>query len=123
MNSITLGSGQTAKHTIRLSSIKQNAFLDTLSGALQTALTPTHFTFSVRLANPNERQHIATPLTGKIVELHPALIAASKGADAGSLHVKKGEMGVVLSVVKMENTVVATAERMVTRVGSGVQIG
>ncbi|KAH6909412.1 carboxylase:pyruvate/acetyl-coa/propionyl-CoA, partial [Coprinopsis sp. MPI-PUGE-AT-0042] len=130
------GSRRTTKHTITLSSIKQNSFPETLSGTLQTSLTPTPFTFSLsqsssaavsagsfELADPNDHRHIATPLTGKIVELHPALIAASKGADAGNLHIKKGETVMVLSVMKMENTVVAPVDGMVTRVGKGIQVG
>jgi pyruvate carboxylase len=130
------GSGQTTRHSITLSSIKQNAFPETLSGTLQTSFTPTPFAFtlsqsssaavsggSFELADPNNHRHIATPLTGKIVELHPALIAAGKGADAEPSRVKRGETVMVLSVMKMENTVLAPVDGTVARLGNGIQIG
>ncbi|EAU82890.2 carboxylase:pyruvate/acetyl-CoA/propionyl-CoA [Coprinopsis cinerea okayama7 len=135
--------GPTTKHTLTLSSIGQNAFPDALSGTLQTSLTPTPFAFSLaqsssaavdagsfELADPNNPAHVGTPLTGKIVELHPALVDASKTADdtggdgdVGKRRVRKGETVLVLSVMKMENSIVAPFDGYISKVGKGIRVG
>ncbi|KAF6744845.1 carboxylase:pyruvate/acetyl-coa/propionyl-CoA [Ephemerocybe angulata] len=127
-----------AKHTLMLSSIRQNAFPEMLSGTLQTSLAPTPLSFSLsqstsasvsgsdlELADPNDLTHIAAPLTGKVVELHPALVAASTGSkeDNNRRRVRRGEPLVILTVMKMENTVVAPRDGFVQRVGKGVRSG
>ncbi|KAH9941152.1 carboxylase:pyruvate/acetyl-coa/propionyl-CoA [Epithele typhae] len=57
----------------------------------------------LEFANPQESTHVASPLAGKIVELHPALLAP-----AGSEHVvRRGETLAVVSVMKMENVISA----------------
>ena len=122
------------KHTITLSSIGQNAFPETLTGTLQTSLLPSPIRFSLsqstsaavasdafELANPNDGNHVGTPLTAKVVELHSALTAAS--ADGAPQPVRKGETLVVLSVMKMENVVLAPFDGFVQRVGKGVRVG
>lgn len=125
------------KHTLMLSSIKQNAFPDTLSGTLQASFAPAPLAFSLaqstssavasnstfELADPNDLAQVATPLTGKVVELHPALVSVGKSDNAGKRAVKKGEALIVLSVMKMENTVFAPRDGYVTRVGKGVRVG
>ncbi|TFK28522.1 carboxylase:pyruvate/acetyl-coa/propionyl-CoA [Coprinopsis marcescibilis] len=127
-------SGAATKHTLTLSSIGQNTFPDALSGTLQSSLTATPFEFSLiqstsaavstgsfELADPNNVAHVSTPLTGKIVELHPALIAVLKGEAGG--RVKRGETVMVLSVMKMENSIVSGVDGEVERVGRGIKPG
>lgn len=120
-----------AKHSVMLSSIKQNAFPDILSGTLQTSLAPTPLAFTLtqsasasvagaggfELADPNNRSHIGCPISGKVVELHPALHSEKGGV------VKKGEPVIVLSVMKMETTVVAPRDGYVKRTGKGINVG
>ncbi|GLB39033.1 putative biotin carboxylase C-terminal domain [Lyophyllum shimeji] len=126
-----------AKHSLTLSSISHNAFPDRLSGVLQTSLSSTPLMFSLsqststavtssafELANPNDSCHVASPLTGKIVKLHPALLAASHdAADEHARSVKKGEVIVILSVMKMESVIVTPRDALVERVGKGIQVG
>ncbi|KAF8055292.1 carboxylase:pyruvate/acetyl-coa/propionyl-CoA [Lyophyllum atratum] len=125
------------KHSLTLSSISHNGFPDRLSGILQTSLSQTPLAFSLsqstsaaiassafELANPNDTSHVVSPLTGKIVELHPALVAAKE--DVTNEHgriVKKGETLVVLSVMKMESVVTAPYDAPVTRLGKGIKVG
>ena len=123
------------KHTLTLSSIARNTFPAHLSGTLQTTLSPTPLTFSLaqsasaavssssfELADPNNPTHVASPLTGKVVELHAALLVG-EGDKGRQRWVRKGETLVVLSVMKMENVVVAPWSGMVERVGKGVKVG
>jgi acetyl/propionyl-CoA carboxylase alpha subunit len=121
------------KHIVTLTSIAHNAFPENLSGVIQTTLTPLPMAFSLSqstsvavgggegfdFADPNNPQHVPAPLTGKLVEVHPALEIS------GSLEkrVKKGEALAVMSVMKMENTVVAPYDGIVEKVGSGVKAG
>ncbi|KAL0957993.1 hypothetical protein HGRIS_000168 [Hohenbuehelia grisea] len=125
-------STQPLKHTLSLSTIAHNAFPDQLSGTLQTTLTgaPLAFTLTqsasaavsssgaIELADPNNSSHIGSPLTGKIVELHPAL-----SAKEGPRVVKKGETVAVLSVMKMESVVLAPFDCVVERAGKGIKPG
>ncbi|THH30560.1 hypothetical protein EUX98_g3628 [Antrodiella citrinella] len=104
------------KHTLTMTTVAHNAFPEELSGTLQTSLSSTPLSFHLTRAvsvlgssaaafespNPRDPGHIPCPLTGKIVELHPALL------DNG--RVKKGETLVVLSVMKMETVVTAAVE-------------
>ncbi|KAF5368225.1 hypothetical protein D9615_010529 [Tricholomella constricta] len=139
--SLTLSSGDATatptKHSLTLSSISHNGFPDQLSGLLQTSFSPTPLEFSLsqstsaaiassafELANPNEASHVASPLTGKIVELHPALLAA-KGDVAGEHGrlIRQGETVVILSVMKMESAVTAPRDAFVKRLGKGIQVG
>ncbi|KAF8067702.1 carboxylase:pyruvate/acetyl-coa/propionyl-CoA [Lyophyllum atratum] len=125
------------KHNLTLSSISQNGFPDRLSGILQTSLSQTPLAFSLsqstsaaisssafELANPNDTSHVVSPLTGKIVELHPALVAANENVttEYGRI-VKKGETLVVLSVMKMESVVTAPHDAPVARLGKGIKVG
>ncbi|KDQ60049.1 hypothetical protein JAAARDRAFT_32422 [Jaapia argillacea MUCL 33604] len=119
------------KHTMMLSSIAHNTFPDRLSGVVQTTFSPTPHSFSLtqsssaavssssfELADPGNPSHIASPLTGKVVELHPAF-----SEDEGGGWVKEGETLVVLSVMKMENVVVAPRSGVLKRRGKGVEVG
>ncbi|KAJ3558989.1 hypothetical protein NP233_g11373 [Leucocoprinus birnbaumii] len=141
-------SSQQTRHTLTLTSISHNAFPFILSGTLQTTFpsTPT-LSFSLsqsststnlagtgsdsgfELANPNDPTHIGAPLTGKVVEMHRALSTrpANSGEGEGdggrSRRVKKGETLVVLSVMKMENTIVAPFDGVVERAGRGLKVG
>jgi pyruvate carboxylase len=121
------------KHTVTISSIAHNSFPDRLSGTLQTTLTPSPFNFdltqsssaaiysaSFELADPNNTAHVGSPLTGMIVELHPALLADDPD---GSHVVKKGDTLAVLSVMKMETTVAAPRSGIIARRGKGVRVG
>ncbi|KAF8872417.1 hypothetical protein BD779DRAFT_1613814 [Infundibulicybe gibba] len=109
------GSTSASKHILTLDSIGRNAFPNELSGTLQTTLSPTPLDFhitqstsalmsasSFELADRNNPSHIASPLTGKVVELHPALLAA-------------GEAIIVFSIMKMETVVTAP--------GDGIKLG
>lgn len=130
-------SQETKKHTLTLTSIAHNAFPEKLSGVLQSTLSPSPFAFSLsqstsaavggegfELADPNDPQHIAAPLTGKIVDMHPAFkLASQQGVDEGKRRVKKGETLVVMSVMKMENIVVAPHDGIIERPGKGLKVG
>ncbi|KAG6831427.1 hypothetical protein H0H92_010640 [Tricholoma furcatifolium] len=124
------------KHSLTLSSIAENDFPVRLSGTLQTSLSPSPLKFSLtqstsasvatsafELANPNDESHIASPLTGKIVELHPALMATQRGEGKDSRFVRKGDTLIILSVMKMESTVGASNDCYVERVGKGIRNG
>ncbi|KAF8645585.1 hypothetical protein AX16_007719 [Volvariella volvacea WC 439] len=146
------------KHTLTLTSIAHNNFPEQLSGVLQSSFSNTPYTFSLlqsstsaagiqaalfELADPNDPCQIASPLTGKIVEIHPALVEASGSGGGGTSHshsatgpkgsvstatysarrVKKGETLVVLTAMKMENAVVAPHDGFVSRIGKGVKPG
>ncbi|KAF8906806.1 carboxylase:pyruvate/acetyl-coa/propionyl-CoA [Gymnopilus junonius] len=149
---------QSLKHTITLKSIAQNAFPDALSGTFISSFpsifsanpgsTEVSFTLTqstsvsvstghMELANPNDPQHVAAPMTGKIVEVHPALadilssrLKPAQKSDSRTLQaalkssrVRKGDPLLILSVMKMENVVAAPFDGVVGRVGNGVQVG
>lgn len=119
------------KHTLVLSSLGHNAFPNQLSGTISTSLSPAPLSFSLtqlsstaasshtELANPQDPTHIASPLSGKIVELHAAL---TEGSENGS-YVHQGEALVVLSVMKMESVVTAPVSGKVVRLGRGIEVG
>lgn len=130
------------KHTLTLTSIAHNAFPEKLSGVLQSTFFPSPFEFSLsqstsasvaqgegfELADPNDPQHIAAPLTGKIVDIHPVLKPPTSSStpqreSGGKRRVKKGETLVVMSVMKMENVIVAPYDGVVGKVGRGLKIG
>jgi len=125
------------KHNLILSSISHNGFPDRLSGVLKTSLSPTPLTFSLsqstsaaitssafELADPNDTFHVASPLPGKIVELHPALLAVDQNvADNHAQFIKKGDTIAVLSVMKMESVIMAPYDAVVERLGKGIQVG
>lgn len=125
---------QARKHTLVLSSLGHNAFPGQLSGTIITSLASAPLSFSLTqlssaatsshldLANPQDPAHIASPLSGKIVELHPALTAAREGSENGS-YVHKGEALVVVSVMKMESVVTAPVSGNVVRLGRGIEVG
>ncbi|KIJ63180.1 hypothetical protein HYDPIDRAFT_92999 [Hydnomerulius pinastri MD-312] len=119
------------KHVLTLSSISRNAFPEELSGTIRSTLTPDPVSFSLtqassahassaafELANPNDPSHIGVPLTGKVVELHPALTQSAAPAV-----VRKGETIVVLSAMKMENAVFAPHDGLLQRRGRGIEMG
>lgn len=125
-----------SKHNLVLSSIFENDLPARLSGVLQTSFSSTPLQFSLsqstsvaistsafELANPNDEAHVASPLTGKVVELHPALQATKNNGPKGDRFVRKGETLLVLSVMKMENIVRAPYDGYIERVGKGVQTG
>ncbi|KDQ22478.1 hypothetical protein PLEOSDRAFT_1098337 [Pleurotus ostreatus PC15] len=126
------GTTDVVKHTVSLSSLAHNAFPDQLSGTLLTSLIPTPLSFNiaqsssaaissaagVELADPNNASHIGSPLTGKLVEMHPALTA-----EDGPREVKKGDTLAVLSVMKMESSVLAPFSGVVERKGKGLKAG
>ncbi|KAF9486231.1 carboxylase:pyruvate/acetyl-coa/propionyl-CoA [Pholiota conissans] len=120
------------KHTLTLNTIAENAFPSALSGTIQTSFSPLPLQFflsqstsaavssdAFEFADLNDPSQVASPMTGKIVELHPALSAASSEARA----VRKGEALVVLSVMKMENVVMAPFDGVVERTGKGIKAG
>lgn len=125
---------QETKHTITLSSLFHNAFPQQLSGTLLSSFSPqTPYTFSLsqsnsastasgdfELANPNDPFHVGTLMTGKIVEIHPAL---SDDENVESRKVKKGEPVLVLSVMKMETVIPAPRDGWVKRKGKGIKVG
>ncbi|KAJ2915853.1 hypothetical protein MD484_g4574, partial [Candolleomyces efflorescens] len=132
------------KHSLTLSSIGRNTFPEMLSGVLQTTLSPgtPQWAFKLEqstsaavggggefeLADPNDARHVAVPLTGKVVELHPALALLQKAPSTlkdnrERLRVRKGEALVVLSVMKMENSVVSPFDGFVERAGKGLKVG
>jgi len=119
------------KHTLTVSTVAHNAFPEELSGTLQTSLSSAplafHLTRSMSVLgssaaafespNPRDPGYIACPLTGKIVELHPALLAN------GNRRVQKGETLAVISVMKMETVVSAPVSGTAERLGKGVEEG
>ena len=119
----------TQKHNLVLSTIGHNAFPTELSGTLTTSLSPTPLAFSltqlaavptsaqVEFANVQDPTHLSCPLAGKIVELHPALVAPEPG------FIRAGEPLVVVSVMKMESVVNAPRSGEVLRLGRGVEVG
>ncbi|KAI0827163.1 hypothetical protein BC628DRAFT_1409940 [Trametes gibbosa] len=121
-------------HTLVLSSIGHNAFPNQLSGTITTSFAPVPLSFSLtqhssistsvqyEMANPQEVTHVGSPLSGKIVELHPGLAAAIEGTEAGR-HVNAGDPLAVISVMKMENVVNAPASGEISRVGKGIEVG
>lgn len=129
---------ETVKHMLTLTSISNNSFPEKLSGVLQSTFSPSPLAFSLsqatsavigsgegfELANPNDTRHIASPLSGKIVDIHPAikLLLASATTDEDKRMVKKGEMLAVMSVMKMENSVIAPYDGVIERAGKGLKI-
>ncbi|TFK37151.1 carboxylase:pyruvate/acetyl-coa/propionyl-CoA [Crucibulum laeve] len=126
------------KHTLTLTSVFHNSFPSLLSGTLLTSFSPqTPYTFSLsqstsasvhssgefELADPNNPLQIVAPMTGKVVEVHPALIAAANGANGKREPVKQGDPIIILSVMKMETVVSAPRDGWVTRIGRGVKVG
>ncbi|KAH8101786.1 hypothetical protein BXZ70DRAFT_1007031 [Cristinia sonorae] len=119
------------KHILTVSSVAHNAFPDELSGTLQTSLSPSPLAFhltrstsvlsgaaaSFESPNPHDPGHVACPLTGKIVELHPALLSQSDG------RVKRGETIAVVSVMKMETVITSPVSGQMERLGRGVEEG
>lgn len=141
-DSSTNSDSTTIKHTLTLTSIGQNAFPDKLTGILQSSFSSSPLEFSLsqsssaaiissssfEFADPNNSSHVASPLTGKIVDLHPALLAVSMSGRDGKGNyeqrgVKKGDTLVVLSVMKMENVVLAPFSGFVERIGKGIKLG
>ncbi|KAL0572648.1 hypothetical protein V5O48_009306 [Marasmius crinis-equi] len=112
-------------HTLTLSSIALNTFPERLSGTLQTSLIPkgslsfdlsqsqSQSSSSLPLADPNNPTHIASPITGKLVEV-------CKPGEK----VRKGDTIAVLSVMKMESIVSAPRDGVVAAYGGeGVRVG
>ncbi|KAI0674564.1 hypothetical protein C8Q78DRAFT_1067546 [Trametes maxima] len=126
--------GQAQNHSLVLSSIGHNAFPSQLSGTIITSFSPTPLSFALsqlstittssqyEFANPQDSSHVASPLSGKVVELHPALASVADGSATGK-RVRKGGQLVVVSVMKMENIVTAPAGGKVLRLGKGIQVG
>lgn len=123
------------KHTLTLSTIAHNTFPDRLSGTMQTTWSPTPQSFSLTqssskaglsssydLADPNDPTHVAFPIVGKIVELHPA-ITGEHPEETKAGYVQKGDTLAVLSVMKMESAVTALRSGVVVRRGKAAQIG
>ncbi|KAI0336719.1 hypothetical protein GY45DRAFT_1365679 [Cubamyces sp. BRFM 1775] len=118
------------RHNVVLSSIGHNAFPNELSGTISTSLVPAPMSFSLRqlssistssqteFADPRDPMHVASPIAGKIVELHPALQGTEGNGPVG-----EGETLVVVSVMKMENVVKSPASGRVARVGRGIEVG
>ncbi|KAG6900229.1 hypothetical protein C0993_001048 [Termitomyces sp. T159_Od127] len=132
----TEGSQPPLRHNLVLSSISENNLPARLSGVLQMSFSSTPLEFSLsqstsaaistsafELANPNDEAHVASPLTGKIVELHRALQATKGNGPRGDRFVRKGEPLLILSLMKMENSVQAPYDGYVERVGKGIQTG
>ncbi|KAJ3513150.1 hypothetical protein NLJ89_g3111 [Agrocybe chaxingu] len=135
--SLSGDSRPSTKHTITLSSLATNAFPEKLSGTLQSSFFPgstTPLSFELtqstsaavssgdfELADPNDKSHVAAPMTGKVVEVHPAILAS--GHDKEMRLVRKGEPLLILSVMKMENVVAAPSDGYVGRVGRGLRVG
>ncbi|KAH9887200.1 hypothetical protein C8Q73DRAFT_656932 [Cubamyces lactineus] len=121
---------QQQRHTMVLSSIGHNAFPSELSGTISTSLAPVPMSFSLKqlsaiptssqteFADPRDPTHVASPIAGKIVEVHPAL----QGAETGG-SVELGDALVVVSVMKMESVVKSPASARVVRVGRGIEVG
>lgn len=128
------------KHTLTLSSIAHNSFPEHLSGTLKSTFSSNPLSFSLvrstasagvsdalfELANPNDPCHVASPLTGKVVELHPALLEAANnagGSNGAGRRVKRGETLLVLSAMKMENSILSPRDALISRAGQGVKLG
>ncbi|KAF5370378.1 hypothetical protein D9758_006908 [Tetrapyrgos nigripes] len=134
------------KHTLTLSSVALNTFPDRLSGTIQGTILPVPFSFdliqstSVSLSSSeyefgdqNNPSHVVSPITGKIVDLHPAFAdvqsktTGKAGGDDGQKiglgRVKKGETLAVLSVMKMESIITTPRDGVIERFGNGVRIG
>lgn len=122
-----------SKHSLTLISISQNAFPSSLSGTLQTSFSPIPLEFSLNqstsaaissgtfeFADLNNEEHISSPMTGKIVELHLALAV---GSGPEQRQVRKGEPLLIVSVMKMENVISAPFDGTVERVGKGIKLG
>jgi len=122
-----------SKHSLTLISISQNAFPLSLSGTLQSSLlsAPLEFTLTqstsaaissgaFEFADLNNEEHIPFPITGKIVELHPAL---SVHADSERRRVRKGEPLLIMSVMKMETVLSVPFDGTVKRIGKGIKLG
>ena len=120
-----------SKHSLTLATIEENAFPSMLSGVIRTSFAsdPLHFSLSqsssaavasstFELADLNDDAHVSAPMTGKIVELHPALLAVED-----RFTVRKGEALLALSVMKMENAVLAPFDAVVERLGKGIKVG
>ncbi|KAG6897310.1 hypothetical protein C0992_002612 [Termitomyces sp. T32_za158] len=132
----TEASQPSSRHSLVLSSISENDLPVQLSGVLQTSFSSKPFQFSLsrstsvsvstsafELANPNDEAHVASPLTGKVVDLHRALQATKDNGPKGNRFVRKGETLLILSLMKMENTVQAPYDGYVERMGKGIQTG
>lgn len=122
-----------SKHSLTLISISQNTFPSSLSGTLQTSFSPTPLEFSLNqstsaavssgtfeFADLNNKEHIPSPITGKIVELHPALAV---GSGPEQKQVKKGDTLLIVSVMKMENVISAPFDGTVEKIGKGIKLG
>ncbi|KJA26880.1 hypothetical protein HYPSUDRAFT_36046 [Hypholoma sublateritium FD-334 SS-4] len=120
-----------SKHSLTLASIEENAFPSVLSGVIRTSFASSPLRFSLsqstsaavssssfELADLNDGAHVSAPMTGKIVELHPALLTAGD-----RITVRKGEALLALSVMKMENAVLAPFDAVVERLGKGIKVG
>lgn len=122
-----------SKHSLTLISISQNAFPSFLSGTLQTSFSPIPLEFSLNQstsaavssgtfesADLNNEQHVPSPLTGKIVELHSAL-AVDSGPE--QRQVRKGDPLLIMSMMKMESVISAPFDGTVERIGKGIKVG
>lgn len=131
-----VGISDTTRHTLTLNSIAHNGFPERLSGMLQTTLSSTPLSFSLsqsssaavtssafELADPNDPSQITAPFTGKIIELHPALLAATNSELAEVRNIRKGETIVIMSVMKMESVIAAPNHGILRRIGKGIRIG
>ncbi|KAF8639477.1 hypothetical protein AX17_001497 [Amanita inopinata Kibby_2008] len=129
-----VSSEQQKKYTFTFTTIAHNALPVKLSGTLQSSISAEPFSFSLaqtssvgfsssslELADPNNPSHVASPLTGKIVELHSHLCGAQDSG--GGRVIRRGETLVVISVMKMENVIVSPYDAAVDRTGKGVEIG
>ncbi|KAK7439776.1 hypothetical protein VKT23_017350 [Stygiomarasmius scandens] len=126
------------KHSLTLSSVALNTFPERLSGTIHSTILPTPFSFDLQqsisvgssssdleFGNQNNRSHVISPMTGKIVDLHPALVSipSSDASQKDAARVKKGDPLAILSVMKMENVISAPHDGVVERLGNGVGIG
>ena len=114
------------KHFLTLKSIAHNAFPERLDGILESTLSLAPLTFSLSQstspitnskgfepADPSNPLQVATPLSGKIIEIHSTLTAT----EVKVRQVKKGDTLIVLSVMKMETAVLAPHDGVIERVG------
>ncbi|THV07137.1 carboxylase:pyruvate/acetyl-coa/propionyl-CoA [Dendrothele bispora CBS 962.96] len=134
------------KHTLTLSSIALNTFPERLSGTIQSTILPSPFSFDLvqsttsvgssssdfEFGDQNNASHVVSPITGKIVELHPAFASLSGSSSSSSLSsldqkvpriIKKGDVLAVLSVMKMESVITAPQSGVIERFGNGVRLG
>ena len=122
-----------SKHSLTLISISHNALPSSLSGTLESSFSPAPLEFTLtqstsaavssgafEFADLNNEEHIPSPITGKIVELHPAL---SVDSDPEQRQVRKGEPLLIVNVMKMENVISAPFDGIVERIGKGVKVG